>query len=414
MPSLAFYGAWNLSEIDLSHNRISAMASDVFEMNSEKFHSEVESSSTPSASSFLKIIRLNNNNLTFIDPEWFSNHVRLTTLTLNDNFLTEIWGCSAFETNIALRSLHLQNNELYSITIDCVSELDTFDISNNPKHTDSETIFVNAKVFNVSNTNIEKCAIPKNALIVRASHNRINSVRVEYSNSDLKLLFLDHNEIDDASFLLTFELLEELDLSHNRLTQLSTSVFENKDNLRWLGVSHNKISSIDFTFMESTKRLKYLDISSNLLGEKFVVNVDANAMTALNISNNNYTSLQPSLRKRMPNLAQIDLDYNLFDCEELTSTLLFLHFDHITPVLPNGSESQTENVRGIKCHRPVPDSSAPNSTKTSYKMMKDTLIKTFDTKLANLETKLIELFNNMTTPKINDIEQATKTQNHRN
>lgn len=126
-------------------------------------------------------------------------------------------------------------------------------------------------------------------------------------------------------------------------------------------------------------------------------------ITTLNISNNKYTWLKSYMRKRMPILAQIDLSKNFFDCEELQSTLLLMHFDHIIPVLMNGSGSPTENVRGIKCHRPVAGSSATSSTKTSFKMVKDAPIKTIDAKLANLETNLVELLNNMISSKIEDI-----------
>lgn len=327
----------------------------------------------------------------------------MTTLTLNDNFLTEISACATFNTNIALRALHLQNNEFSIISTtgffggQCFGELDLFDISNSPKNTNGETISVNAKALNISHTNSLHCIIPRNAVVLRASHNRINLVTVELPDSNLTHLYLDHNEIESADFLNALEHVEEIYLSHNALERMSVNVFENMQRLRRLDISHNRFSVIDFAFIAPAKSLQYLDLSSNLLGGHFELDVNANALTELNISNNNYTSHQHNLRKQMPNLTRIDVNNNFFGCEDLTTMLLFMHFDHITPAIQAETElSGADSVRGIKCHHSKDDSDVKKSTdKTSYTLTKEALIETIDARLANMETKLIDLFQNM-------------------
>lgn len=411
MPSKAFSNAWNLTEIDLSYNRIVSMASDVFKVESESIQRESSIVGLPNTSSFLKIIRLNHNNLTFIDPEWFSNIPYLTMLTLNDNFLTEIYACLAFSTNKALRTLELQNNDFTTISIttgllggQCLGQLDTFDISNNPKNTNNAAMDVNAKEINIINTNLQQWTILENTGILWASHNRINSVIVQLPNENLLELHLDHNRIDSIEFLRGLERLEIIDLSHNELTQITSDIFENMFNLQRLDISYNKLAAIDFAFVEQTVSLEYLDISNNLLSGQFKLDVEAIALIELNIANNNYSSLQHNLRKQMPSLTSINLNNNFFSCKDLTLMLLFMHFDYILPIIQSANElnDTDDNVRGIKCHQLNDVTDEKKSTKTSYKTTKDQLIKTFDDKLAKLETKLIDLFQNKTISKTMD------------
>lgn len=404
IPSKAFSSAWNLTEVDLSYNQIASMASDVFKVEFHSIRSKQNMHAVSGVSSLLEIIRLNNNNLTFIDTEWFSNLSYLTTLTLNDNHLSEFDAYAIFNTNTALRTLYLQNNEFSSISTtgffddQCFGELNTFDISNNPKNTNDETICVNAKTVNISNTNSQQCIIPRNAVTLRANYNRINLVTVELPNTNLTYLYLNQNQIDSIDFLRALEHLEEIYLSHNVMTQMNANVFENMNGLKRLDISHNKFATIDFAFIASATSLQYLDISNNLLSGQFELNVNASALAELNIANNNYTSLQHNLKKSMPKLERIDVNNNFFNCENLTAMLLFMHFDHITAVIQSEDElSDTNNVRGIKCQQPKDDLDAKKLKENiSYKITKETLIKTIDDKLANIETKLIDLFKNMT------------------
>lgn len=132
MPSRAFSSAPNLTKIDISHNEIASMASVVFKTKTDSITTDNESA--PHALSHLEIIVLNHNKWNFIDSDWFAGLVRLTTLILNDNFLTEITACAAFITNTALRSLQLQNNQFSVIQTNglsdnqCLNHLDSFDI----------------------------------------------------------------------------------------------------------------------------------------------------------------------------------------------------------------------------------------------------------------------------------------------
>lgn len=409
LPSNAFTNAVELAEIDLSYNHIATLPSNVFKVETEKL-STVESpyytiNTTQYIDAplrFLKVIHLNHNNLTFVDQEWFSDLVNLTTLTLNDNFLAEIDGNSVFATNPGLRTLHLQNNQLSAIIrlrfLDGVlNQLDSFDISNNQIAHEQQPILVEATIMNLSNTNLWRFFIPDKAVILRADHNLIGDVP-DSENTNLTELYLNHNLIQSADFLQGLEGLEVIDLSHNRLNEINANVFAKILNLTVLNLSHNWLETIDFTFLTSTPNLNSLDISKNLLSGQFNLSVNANALARMNISGNYYTSFESDLKIHAPNLITIDLNDNNFDCDDLSSLILFMNFDRITPVIrsdyPVGSRN---HVRGIKCHRKQDNLNEDAPTRTSNIATQDSLIKTMDDKFENLEAKLIGLIRNLTT-----------------
>lgn len=414
--SCAFFNVPNINEIDLSFNRISIMHLEVFSTNElDSYGGYMDSSSEPSQRRLqnLHTIHLKNNNLTFIDPKWFSDLPKLATLTLNDNFLTEIDVCKVFRGKNRLRTLHMQNNDFSIIfSADCNYELDFFDISNNPNNNGMRQIQVQAKMVNVTNTGLYKCYIPYNTAILIANHNQIYSVNG--GSSQLRELYLNHNKIERLDFLIQLDKLEIIDLSHNELTQMSEKLFENKLALTKLDISHNKFKTIDFTFIRSTKSLTNLNISHNSLSGSFQLNVTAISLSILNISNNNYTSVQLNLKKQAPNLLSIDLNDNFFDCDDLKSTVLFLHFDRVMPFIPSDDiDINKHNVKGIKCHQisqtpnQPPDSISERIQKYgSCAALRDEITKSFDERLLKLETRLIEIFENQGKPnRKNELDQ---------
>lgn len=400
LPSKSFADAAGLIEIDLSHNQIAKMPPDVFVVESALTDLPVK------ARLNLKTIRLNNNNLTFIDPSWFRYLINLEKITLNDNHLTEIDVDSAFHYNPSLQSIDLSNNKFSNIISNGFeTKLEFFDISNNPKSNGTQSIEVNAKTVNISNTNSRKCNIPLSAILSYAEHNRINSVTVEEaSNTNLLEVYLSHNEIDTADFLKELWNLEIIDLSHNALVQLDSNIFENLLNLSSLNISFNKFTTIDLAFIGRAMNLTHLDISNNHLSGRFYLNFVAKSLSTLNIANNNYSSVQQNLKKHAPNLTLIDLNGNHFDCNDLTSTILFLNFDQIRTVTPLEDESKSiikDNVKGIRCYARSDSDMfnnhlSQNSSQQSYFEMKNDMNKSFDNKLAQLESRLIEILRNVT------------------
>lgn len=431
LPSEAFLYAVNLIELNLSYNHIARMPSDVFIGQSEHvftttespwYHSTTDFSGTteyPSTSDLptttariqplqnLKIIRLNNNLLTVIDPNWFRYLRSLENVTLNDNQLIEIDLFAAFHFNSGLQKLELQNNNFSNIATNAFGpKLRIFDISNNPRNGfRMQRIDVFAREINISYTNSRDCFIPPNAVNLHADHNQIKTIFVhDASNSNLTHLHLNHNEIESADFLQGLD-LKIINLSHNQLTQIGANVFRNMWKLWKLDISHNKFSTIDFAFIGPPFRLEYLNISNNLLSGNFKLNVDAIGLVELNIAHNNYTSVDLSLGKHAPKLRNIDLNGNYFDCDELTTTILFFTFDHIRAITPIDDALGKDNVRGIGCHKRKADGevvngrSSQDSSKRSHSAMKNDVSQSFDDKLVQLENRLIQLIKNVTASK---------------
>ena len=80
------------------------------------------------------------------------------------------------------------------------------------------------------------------------------------------LLDLSHNHLSQLRPLSCLEELHTLDVSHNRLTFIANTTFENMTKLRFIDLSHNSIRDIEpFTFQQSNIHILALNIDSNLL-----------------------------------------------------------------------------------------------------------------------------------------------------
>lgn len=332
----------------------------------------------------------------------------LEVLTLNDNLLTKIDAGAAFGNNEQLRTLHLQNNDFTNIRIGIegifLAQLESFNISNNPNNRETEGIRIYSKYVDISFTNSSHCFIPDGVIVYHANNNRITNV---YGGRDVQELYLAHNRIDSLQFIINFINSEILDVSFNQLTDVNEEYFANMTNLIDLNLSNNLFTAIDLNFMESLKSLSRMDISNNSIIGHFSFSVKVNALIALNIANNQFTSIQGNLRKWAPNLTSIDINDNLFDCGDLASMLLFMYFDHITPIIrsENAANDEKNNVKGIKCLPTISlkplklITNAPTQSDSVNVVMKNEIIKTFDGKLLEVENRIIQLLRNVSTSK---------------
>lgn len=105
--------------------------------------------------------------------------------------------------------------------------------------------------------------------------------------------------------------IRNLDLSHNRLTILTSNLFSNMENLKTLNVSSNKIESISAEIGRCVK-LESLDLSDNLL--KNVPNTLAQLKNLKKISlNNNQFTIIPKELGDLTQLDFVDLSFNNID-----------------------------------------------------------------------------------------------------
>ena len=80
------------------------------------------------------------------------------------------------------------------------------------------------------------------------------------------LLDLSHNRLSQLRPLSCLEVLNTLDVSHNRLTFIENTTFEGMTKLRSIDLSHNLIRDIEpFTFQQSNIHILSLNVEHNLL-----------------------------------------------------------------------------------------------------------------------------------------------------
>lgn len=184
----------------------------------------------------------------------------------------------------------------------------------------------------------------------RAFTHAKNLIEIDLSYNHIAWMASDVFEVENENKTATTKRLEKIDLSNNELSYLDESVFANMLNLTVLKISHNIMTTIDFIFLATAKKLNYFDISYNHFDGRFHLNVKSNSLSVLNIAGNSYTSFENNLGKMAPNLTTIDVNGNDFNCDDLSLMLIFMHFDHITPIVrSNDGINYEKNVIGIKC-----------------------------------------------------------------
>lgn len=245
---------------------------------------------------------------------------------------------------------------------------------------------------------------------MHANHNRIQSagIIIDNQNENLTELYLVDNLIESVDFLDGLKRLEIVDLSYNSITNVNKTNLKGMLQLKKLILSHNQIKFIDLSFTEHTPELIYFDLSYNQLDGRFELKTIAEQLKELNISGNNFTSLDVNIRRKAPKLKLIDLNENSFNCSDLTTTILFLHFDHISSITKfDPAIASVRNVKGIRCNDgiinldnlntigvSVDESNLNKSCKNSYNNVKKDISTMFEDKLKQLETKLMKLLNN--------------------
>ena len=179
---------------------------------------------------FLKNLEMSSNNLTFIDDETFRGLSSLTNIDLSNNNLQNIT-INSFSYSNRLRSLFLENNFIAEINPELFKK----------KHFLTLLSFRNNSIGYIRNGDFLYLS----------------------SLSNLDLSRNDISEIQDGSLKLFF--LQDLDLSYNKLTNISNSVFNGVGSLRSLYLNDNKIARISPNAFENLQTILLLDLKNNLI-----------------------------------------------------------------------------------------------------------------------------------------------------
>ena len=234
----AFQNSSQLQFIDISHNNISQLKNNVFN----------------------GILRLeldaSHNNLTAIPKDIFEKRKvwRLESIDLSHNYFTEIPVDVLQNQYFSLETLRIAHNDIKVIPSDAniLVNVKELDLSFNPLSPDSINNVLNepktVRSLNMAGTGIEKVPVLETPFLyhLNLSHNNIKII-----NDDI---------------LSKAQLIESLDVSHNRIPNLSSglaSVWPNLKHMRHLNVSYNPITYIirgDFKYLNSLETLSLTNL----------------------------------------------------------------------------------------------------------------------------------------------------------
>ena len=160
-------------------------------------------------------------------------------------------------------------------------------------------------------------------------------------------------------------LLEKIDLSSNRLTTLTSSVFNYLVNLRYLLLNNNQIKAIHSDVFKNVNSLITLDLSINHLTDFDVMFLSSSNFTKLRnlrLSHNKLTSIRASQFICLSSLSTLDLSFNriekLSDCAfhglQYNIRHLYLNYNKITQVNSCSFSLEFNNLRFVELvHNPL-------------------------------------------------------------
>lgn len=249
----SFQGLNSLQELDLSYNRLDQLQVEQFS-NLRK----------------LRILRIHNNNLRALPREVFMN-TRLEYLDISNNYLT-VWPVPAFtDVGFTLRSIQFVANSLeYLDSSMFINSQFLYDL--NLSQNKITVLPDNTFTFLTNLTNLDLSFNPlvtSNLREVFIHTPRVRRLNIQgmglYVLPTLNLPFLSQldvsgNHLQEISSLHNMRMLRLLDVSRNKVTNISSVVDHLPNSLRVLDLAHNPIRRITIHDMIALRHLSELNI----------------------------------------------------------------------------------------------------------------------------------------------------------
>ncbi|XP_018916945.2 uncharacterized protein [Bemisia tabaci] len=274
----------NLMLLDLSSNRLSRVTSDIFE-----------------PIRFLEELNLSNNMIRELSKNTFSHLEELMDLNLRNNSLTSFDNIDLND----MESLDLSMNRLEDITNTTfarVEGIESLNISSNVIRSISADAFAKMPSLRHLDMSWNQLFDPLDADLFSG-------------NFDLETLSIAGNKIgnfsDDRGFFGKHLMLYKLDASHCGLIMITDKDFEGLDNIASLDLSHNHLTFVSIAerrSLSNLKSLKMLDLSHNRI-EELTEDMFANntKLTSLNLAGNPITVLPVAAFVPLSNLDYLDV-----------------------------------------------------------------------------------------------------------
>ncbi|XP_058123161.1 leucine-rich repeat transmembrane neuronal protein 4-like [Anopheles ziemanni] len=130
-------------------------------------------------------------------------------------------------------------------------------------------------------------------------------------------LVLSYNNLNTTAWLNPFRVLEFLDLSHNKIEDITSEDFKRLQRLSILMLGNNRLYTFDMS-SDILRSLKVLDLSSNELVYVEDNQKQFDLLEELHLDHNSLIALQPSSSWKLKN---ITLSYNDWDCVKMERLL---------------------------------------------------------------------------------------------
>lgn len=334
----AFSNNTLLSEIDLSRNRIGGLTPGVFK-----------------GSSYFTIV-LARNMITDIRL-CFQNLENLSTLDLSNNQITQIPE-DTFAQTTNLVDVYLQNNRIEILAnnvFDECSKLHSVDLSNN--HLKSFTFNIPSSQFtsfNIAYNDLTEFAVLTRQpnltdLHVFAQNNSVSTFFVQ-EPIPLVELNLCYNRVTSLTSIVKLNALKSLQLCGNNLANSDLESFRNLKNMAELDMSNTSIGKECLPIFISLPNInRYLDLSWNPAVAQYDWNQPSvSPLTVLRLNGCNLTTLDAqALKQTFPNLVELEIFHNRFQCTDLVNILKAISVQGIE--YKKTDKSGDGYVDGIRC-----------------------------------------------------------------
>lgn len=383
LENMLFLHCSALVELDLSQNQINWIHDSAFEGMSSK----------------ILRIDLSFNKISTFKEDFFllmsstSTH-RLSSVNLNSNEIDQI--VQSNKTNPSLvyvDDLNLGNNKLNAFELPNLKARKLSLVSNK---IESLTLNGFIEVLLVSENKLKELFISSSLTFLNAQNNEISSLKCDNSSS-LENVLLSHNKLTSSvlSELKNASNMKSLDLSDSMISSLNVESFAYFEMLEELNLGQNQISFIDYGIFSHQKNLVRLDISYNSISEiDLHVLATLSKLKSLNLSGNKFSTIDnyEDLRRILPQLSSIGLEGNNWDCGYLTKLKVSIMAQNITIVEPQMLVKNKSSIMGIEC---------TTKSKTDISMISSG--NTTDDKMTEKFNQIIEKVNHVNA-RINQIE----------